>query len=173
MNQEPVPASSPSPVDSRRGRLVAGGVLLTVALLALFRDSLPWTWNGRLALALMGVGFVVWAALARNPGLLVPGGVLVGVGVGSWLQAGYGPAAFLWSMAGGFLLIPALSFALFGPRKIHCWAVWPAAGLVFAGLVVVGGAEVRTVIGFFREFWPWLLLAGAVGLIVSGLRKNS
>lgn len=159
--------------SERRGRLVAGGVLLTVALLALLRDYLPWSWNGRLALAIMGTGFVVWAALARTAGLLVPGGVMIGVGVGSWLQASYGTAAFLWSLAAGFLLIPALSLALFGSRKNSGWAVWPAAGLTFAGVVVAGGTEARAVLGWLREFWPWLVLAGAVTLIVSGLRKNS
>lgn len=172
MNEEPVPASPPSPVDSRRGRLVAGGVLLAVALLALLGDRLPWSWNSRLTLALLGVAFVAWAGLARTSGLLVPGGILIGVGVGSWLQASYGPAAFLWSMAGGFLLISLLSLALFGPRKSTAWTVWPAAGLAFAGTVVAGGSEARAVLGFFRHFWPWLVLAGALALIVSGLRKN-
>lgn len=145
--------------------------MLTVALLALLRDYLPWSWSGRGFPALLGLGFVIWAALARSSGLLVPGGVLLGVGVGSWLQASYGPAVFLWSMAGGFLLISVLSLALFGARKNSWWTLWPAAGLTFAGIVVAGGPEVRALLGWFRDFWPWILLVGAIALIVSGLRK--
>ena len=175
MNPEPSPASpagSSCPADPRRGRLIAGGVLLAVALFALAGEHLPWSWSGRAMPAVLGVGFIVWAALARASGLLVPGGVLLGVGLGTWLQASYGPAAFLWAMAGGFLSISLLSLALTGPRRGTWWTLWPASGLLIAGAVVAGGPEVRVALGWLREFWPWLLLAGAVALIASGLRRK-
>ena len=122
----------------RRGRLVAGGVLLAVALTALAAPYLPPGLAGRAFLPFLGAAFVVWAALARTSGLLVPGGVLIGVGVGAWLQTIYGPAAFLFSLAGGFLLISVLSLLLFGPDRRTWWTVFPAAGLSFAGFVVSG-----------------------------------
>lgn len=159
--------------DPRRGRLVAGGVMLAVALIALAGQHFGWSWHGRGMLALIGIAFVVWAALARSAGLLVPGGVLLGVGTGAWLQATYGPAAFLWSMAGGFILISVLSLALFGARKNTWWTLWPAGGLVFAGAVVAGGPEVRSLFAWLREFWPWLLLAAALVLLGSGFWKKS
>jgi hypothetical protein len=181
MNMEdPSTSDTPAPADDgtcradpHRGRLVAGGVMLAVALLALLGQYFGWSWHSRAMPALLGVAFVVWAALARTAGLLVPGGVLLGVGVGAWLQATYGPAAFLWSMAGGFLLISVLSLALFGARKNTWWTLWPAGGLVFAGAVVAGGPEMRALFAWLRDYWPWLLIAAALVLIASGLRKNT
>lgn len=156
----------------RRGRLVAGGVLLAVALLALAAPHLPWSWNGRGMLAVLGVGFIVWAALARTSGLLVPGGVLLGVGVGLWLQPVYGPAAFLFAMSGGFLAISALALLLFGRANCAGWTVYPAGGLALAGLVVTGGPEVRTLLRAARDYWPYAVIVVAAVLIVTGLRKN-
>lgn len=158
--------------DSRRGRLVAGIVMLVVAALALAAPHLPWALSGRALPALLGVGFIVWAALARSCGLLVPGGILLGVGVGLWLQPEYGPAALMFAMAGGFLSISLLSVALFGRGKSAWWTVWPALGLCAAGLVVGGGSEVRQFLRFAASYWPYALLLGAVLLIASALRKN-
>lgn len=163
--------SSATPTrDNRRGRLVAGGVLLAVALAALAAPYLPPGLAGRAFLPFLGVAFVVWAALSRSIGLLVPGGVLLGVGVGAWLQANYGPAAFLFSLAGGFLSISLLSVLIFGVKHKTWWTVFPAGGLTFAGIVVSGGPAVREVLRNLQHFWPYALIVVALALIVSALR---
>lgn len=166
--------SSKSPADKSRGRLVAGGVLLVVALGALAGPHLPWAWGGPGMMIVMGVAFVVWAALARTAGLLVPGGVILGVGTGLWLRGTYGPAAFLLSLAGGFLLISVLSLALFGRGgRTTWWTVWPAGGLTVAALATSGGPEVREFFRALRDYWPYALLVVALALIASGLRRRS
>ena len=122
----------------------------------------------------MGVAFVVWAALARTAGLLVPGGVILGVGTGLWLRGAYGPAAFLLSLAAGFLLISVLSLALFGRGgRSTWWTVWPAGGLTIAAAAVGGGPEVRELFRALRDYWPYALLVAALALIASGLRGKS
>jgi hypothetical protein len=174
MNEQ-ASSSETTPVGASRagrGRVVAGGVLLAVALFALISPYLPRAVTGQLFPALLGVAFIVWAALARTSGLLVPGGILVGVGVGAWLQPQFGPAAFLLSMAGGFLLISVLSLALFGAKKNTWWTVWPALGLGFAALAAGGGPEVRELFRQLRDVWPWALLIVAAGLLWSGLRQR-
>ena len=118
-------------------------------------------------LLLMGVAFLVWAALVRSPGLLVPGGVLVGIGVGTLLRAEYGNGAFLLSMAGGFLLIATLSRILFGREKACCWALWPAAGLAIAGCLQFAGSDVRQSLRAVQPFWPYVLIAVALFLLFS------
>lgn len=157
----------------RRGRVVAGGVLLAVALSALLAPYLPRAMSGVLMPALLGVVFIVWGALARSRGLLVPGGILVGVGVGAWLQLSYGPAAFLLALAGGFLLISVLSFALFGAERCHRWTIWPALGLGIAAAVTGGGPEVRAVFRALHDYWPYALILVALLLIGSGLRDRT
>lgn len=169
MNDCATPSATPTR-DNRRGRLVAGGVLLAVAGAALAAPYLPPGFAGRAFVPFLGVAFVVWAALSRSIGLLVPGGVLLGVGVGAWLQASYGPAAFLFSLAGGFLSISVLSMLIFGAKHKTWWTVFPAGGLAFAGIVVSGGPAVREVLRGMQNYWPYALIVVAVALIVSALQ---
>jgi hypothetical protein len=169
MNDCATPSATPAR-DNRRGRLVAGGVLLAVAGAALAAPYLPPGLAGRAFLPFLGVAFVIWAALSRSCGLLVPGGVLLGVGVGAWLQASYGPAAFLFSLAGGFLSISVLSVLIFGAKHKTWWTVFPAGGLTFAGIVVSGGPAVREVLRSLQHYWPYALIVVALALIVSALR---
>lgn len=165
-------ASTSSSGEIRRGRLVAGGVLLAVALAALAAPYLPPGFAGRAFLPFLGVAFIVWAALARSCGLLVPGGVLLGVGIGAWLQANYGPAAFLFSLAGGFLSISLLSVLIFGPKTRNGWTVFPAGGLVFAGVMVGGGPEMREFLRAMQHYWPYTLIVVALALIMSAWRGS-
>ncbi len=172
MNSEPTPSApasgspdSPAAASPRRGRLVAGGVMLAVALAALAGPPF--------LLVAIGLGFLVWAALGRVAGLLVPAGVLLGVGFGAWLRGPYGNAAFLLSLAAGFLSISLFYLLLFGRKGQVWWTVWPAGGLALAAAFTAGGPEVRALFRALHDYWPWALLAGAVALIVSGLRSRS
>lgn len=156
--------------DPHRGRRVAAGVMLAVAFVALLKPYVPLDFAKNWLLPLMGAGFIVWAALARNSGLLVPGGILTGVGVGTLLRGEFGNAAFLFSMAGGFLLISVLYLLLFGRRKESAWGVWwtafPAGGLALAGLIQVAGPDVRAWLRAIGPVWPYVLIAVAVWLLV-------
>lgn len=174
MNDESTTSVSPGKPNrgEGRGRLVAGGVLLVVALGALAGPHLPWRWDGPFLMLVVGVAFIVWAALGRVAGLLVPGGVILGTGTGLWLRGAYGPAAMLLSMAAGFLLISVLSLLLFGKRSNTWWTVWPAGGLALAALAAGGGPEVRALFRALRDYWPYAMLVAAVALIASGLRRR-
>jgi len=165
-------ASTSSVGETHRGRLVAGGVLLAVALAAIAAPYLPPGFADRAFLPFLGVAFIIWAALARRCGLLVPGGVLLGVGIGAWLQASFGPAAFLFSLAGGFLSISLFSVLIFGAKNRHRWTVFPAGGLVLSGLIVSGGPEVREFLRAMQHYWPYALIVVALALIVSALRGS-
>lgn len=150
--------------DRLRGRRVTAAVLLTVAAVALLGRYVPLNWRESF-LPLIGVGFIVWAGLARSRGLLVPGGILVGVGTGIMLRGEYGQAAFLFSMAGGFLLVSVLSILMFGREK-HCWwTIFPAGGLAFAGVMAASGPNAREWWRTVQPLWPWVLVAVAVFLL--------
>jgi hypothetical protein len=152
--------------EALRGRRTAAAVLLIVATVALAGPYLPFNWRDSF-LALMGVGFIVWSALARSPGLLVPGGVLTGIGVGTILRPEFGHGAFLLSMAGGFMLISALYVPMFGRKGCWWWPFWPAAGLAFAGLLSLAGPDARAMFRELRPFWPFVLIVVAGWLFVS------
>jgi len=159
MNDQP---KDKSYTEALRGRRIAAVVLLVVAGGALAGPHLLFDWRESL-LVLLGVGFIVWSALARSPGLLVPGGVLTGIGIGTLLRPAYGNGAFLLSMAGGFLLIAVLNPLMFERgKKGACWPLWPAAGLGFAGLLQLAGPDVREWFRAVRPFWPYALIAAAL-----------
>lgn len=175
MNPEPPSSTSTatgdsSPADPRRGRRVAALVLLTVAGFALLSPHIPWSWRGGILLP-MGVVFLVWAALVRSAGLMVPGGVLSGLGVGLGLMPQFGPAAMMFGMAGGFLLVAGMNRLVIG-RTFAWWPLWPAAGLSFAGLMVIFGREQRELWRLAGEFWPYAAIAAALWLFFAPMRKK-
>lgn len=151
--------------ETLRGRRTAAVVLLVVAGIALIGPPVSFKSRDSLLL-LLGAGFIAWSALARSPGLLVPGGVLTGIGVGILLRPEYGNGAFLLSMAGGFLLIAVLYPLMFERgRKNALWPLWPAAGLGLAGLVQLAGPDVRQWLRALQPFWPYALIAVALFML--------
>lgn len=163
MNARPENCSYP---DAVRGRRIAAVVLLVVAGAALAGPHLPGYGRDSLLL-LMGIAFIVWSALVRSPGLLVPGGVLTGIGTGTLLRGEFGQGAFLLAMAGGFLLIAGLSRAMFPGHKGCRWPLWPAAGLAVAGLLQSAGPDVRAWLRVAGPLWPYALIAVALCLFFS------
>lgn len=158
-------------------RRLWGVVLLVVASLALLNRYVP-VRSEALILPLLGVGFIAWAALARAPSLLVPGGVLLGVGSGIWLQrfyglgggSGSGQALFLGCLAGGFLLITLLSLIFFRARVL--WPLWPAAFIALAGVIRLMGSAWQEYLWRIQPYWPFALLIIAIWLLVSGSRSG-
>ena len=82
-------------------------------------------------------------------------------------------AAFLLSLAAGFLSISLFHLLVFGRKGQVWWTVWPAGGLALAAAFTAGGPEARALFRALHEYWPWALLTGALALIVSGLRVRS
>ncbi len=152
------------PSDALSGRRVAAIILLFVAGLALVGEYLPFGWRDSQVL-LLGVAFIVWAALGRVRGLLVPGGILVGIGVGILLRSEYDGAVFLLAMAGGFALIPVLSLLIF--RHGMRWPFLPAAGLALAGLIRLAGSGVRRWLYDVGPLWPYGLIIIALYLLLT------
>ncbi len=110
----------------------------------------------------IGLGFLTWWAFSGNYGLLVPAGVLTGLGVGLMLAdlEFYGNPVAL-GLGVGFLAIYALD-ALRRRRRSSWWPLVPGAALVIVGLLQntsrwdsLGGLG-----------WPLLLIV--IGLVVIG-----
>ncbi len=155
-------------------RRVAGLVLLIVAGWALL-DRYT-NFNTQLAVpALLGVIFTGWSIVAKEWGLLVPGGILTGVGTGILLtrstdlsRAGES-GAFLLSFAGGWLLITLLSAAVFKRRVL--WPLIPGFVMAAMGTADLAGSEFRQFLRLAQDFWPWALLVLAAWLLAFGGRK--
>lgn len=164
------PANSGSPPGKRR---VAGGVLLLVAGWALL-DRYT-TIDAQLAVPLLlGVIFTGWSLVAREWGLLVPGGILSGLGLGMVLQRSTDlsraadSGVFLLSFAGGWVLITVLSATAF-KRRVW-WPLLPAAALCLLAGAQLAGTGFRQGVRHAQEYWPWAALVVAAWLLFSRRR---
>lgn len=152
--------SSPPPNRPRYGGVVAGLILISIGVAALFAMWLP----GGGAWAFLGLGgaFVLARVVTDRRGYAVPAGLLLGFGAFVWVtETGVlrGPASagmFFVCLGVGFLLSYAIAA---DPR-----AVWP----MVPGLVLIGfGALVQaTTFGvsyaqfwWLADYWPLLLVA--------------
>ena len=157
--------TSVSWLNSRRLTAV---ILLIIAALALLARiaTVP---VGHAIPLIMGVIFVVAAALTRRDGYLVPGGILSGLGTGLLLQRlmshgrAVDEAIFLLCLAGGFGLITLLNTALFRRRVL--WPLWPGIILGVIGLATLTRMNLQSVFTVAGDYWPLILIAVALWLL--------
>ncbi len=161
-----VQMQSNNPVERRHGGVVGGAILISIGLFALLEQFIHVNW-GLYFLPFLALVFLAAGVLERRPGLLIPGGILSGIGVGSLLVAG--PFAgmvdpsrgglFMLTFAGGWALI-TLASALIG--RIMLWPLIPAGFMALIGAALFAGQaglQILTVLGYA---WPaFLILLGA------------
>ncbi|MFN2164310.1 MAG: hypothetical protein ACK2UN_19750, partial [Candidatus Promineifilaceae bacterium] len=78
-------------MNNRRGQWVGGLFLIGLGLLFLLNQftDLPGLENVAIYFVLvLGIIFLAWGVLSREAGLMVPGGILTGIGLGIALVAG-------------------------------------------------------------------------------------
>jgi hypothetical protein len=123
-------------------RIVAGIILVLFGLASLLQR---WLEIGNIIVLLLGLGFLIWGSISHKSGLIIPGGVLSGIGLG--ILALQGPwhfpvvdqnGIFLLCFALGWFLITLLT-ALFSCTQ--AWALIPGGvmALVGGGLLVTNG----------------------------------
>jgi hypothetical protein len=160
--------SLPAP---QRNRLFGGIFLIGLGLLIFLGQFLPEKWMGVAILPVLGAGFLLWGLLARNAGLLVPGGILSGIALGTYLITGpYADATdefhggvFLLAFAAGWALITVLSFFV-GCRQ--WWPLIPGGILALIGAALLGGGVWLTVLELAGKAWPLALIVIGITLLV-------
>lgn len=166
---------SPTPTRSSRAPLTGGIILIVIGALALLSQFDLFENIGMFFVPALGVIFLAWGLATRTFGLVIPGGILGGIGLGIVLLegplAGLGEptqgAIFLLAFAAGWLLISLLS-----PLTEAAFQWWPLipAGILAAigGLLLAGdaGLQVLKVLGYA---WPVALIAAGAWII---LRKR-
>ena len=121
--------------------------------------------DGRFFLSLLGIGFIVWSLLSRTPGLLIPGGILSGIGLGivliesTWtsaLNSDLEGAFFLLSFAAGWFSIILFSKLFF--NVTHWWPAIPGGIMALIGVAVWTDGILLETIGSVGRFWPIILI---------------
>ena len=149
----------------------SGGIaLILIGLLILAAQLFDLPSMGQLFLPALGLIFIVWGIFSRSGGLLIPGGILTGIGTGVYLMqtlplqdAGHA-GVFMLSFGGGFALISLLS-AVFTPDK-HWWALIPGSIMAAIGAALLIGGTALQVLEVLGTYWPVvLILVGAYLLL--------
>lgn len=150
----------------RNRRATAGVVLIAVGLALYLLERVEGLDHGAI-LALVGAGFLVAYFLRRNYGLLVPGGILTGLGLGRLADRTLSTLGdpTLLGLGLGFLSIYAIALAF--ERRTQVWPLIPGTILV---LLAVPGTE--RLFELLFDNWPLLLAAIGVVLLVTGLRAG-
>lgn len=174
------PLATDVPVGSKpRMRLLTIGLaLIALGALALISTIFQSTLAGLLVLPALGAMFLVWGFSVREPGPLIPGGILSGLGIGALISQNL-PIAPSGEMAGaivvaglalGFLAIVPLT--LFVSGHAHYWALFPGAVLALVAVSLYLNAT--TVLSFLGVYlWPVAAVGVGVFLLWRAYRPHS
>ena len=170
------PNSVRNPISERRSRVAGGAALIAIGLLLLFGSLVDVSWFGLLFLPLLGLIFLLWGAGARNAGLMIPGGILSGIGQGLFLTEGplaflkgdQVGAVFLLCFGAGWMLITLLT-ALF-TDETHRWPLIPGSILALIGGSLLAGGIALDVVRMLGEIinrlWPAALIGFGLYLLI-------
>ncbi|MCR4425380.1 MAG: hypothetical protein NUW23_04210 [Firmicutes bacterium] len=161
--------------DIRRGRTTAGLLLIVIGGILLAAQIVDSRTMGLMVLPSIGLTFLIWGIVTRRAGLLVPGGILLGIGAGAYLvdlpfAAVEEPARggiFLLAFAGGWVLISVAS-ALFTPTAMW-WPLVPGVVLAAIGGPLVLAGTAPEALAWMAKLWPVALILLGLVLLFTGL----
>ena len=159
----------------RNGALVGGAILISIGLFSLLENIFHMSW-GLYFLPYLAVIFLVFGVVSRRPGLLIPGGILAGLGAGAIVVEETFPyltdpargGAFMLTFAGGWLLITLTSLLI---GRLMLWPLIPGAFIGMTGLALVSGQTGLQLLQIYGYFWPALLIV--LGLYLIFRRRNA
>lgn len=155
---------------ARRNRILSGLVLILLGGLFLVNQMVEIPAVGKLFLPGLGVLFLIWGVITRTGGLLIPGGILTGIGTGVYLMEALPlegekePGVFLLAFGGGFVLITLLSL-VFSTEK-HGWALIPGGILAAIGAALSLGGAAMDVLEMVGKLWPAALILVGIWVIL-------
>ncbi|MBL8154872.1 MAG: hypothetical protein JNM70_11870 [Anaerolineae bacterium] len=159
----------PTPEAHPNDRWAGGIVLIGIGVLVLVVNLVKSDTLAMLVLPLLGIAFLAWAFFSRRFPLVIPGSILLGLGVGvvlAWQMTTTTDepkgGVVVLGLAAGFLAI-ALLAPLF--EKVRAWwALIPAAILAVVGVPLLMGDQGIRFLEVVGQWWPLILVA--VGLYV-------
>jgi hypothetical protein len=154
----------------RRDQWVGGAVLIAIGAALLLGQVVGET--GQFILLGIGIVLLILFAVSRNPGTLIGGGIVTGLGVGVLVAANtegdIAGAAVLFGLGFGFLGVWLIG-TLMKIKETSLWPLIPGGILVAVGVIVLAGAEGAQNL---ELLWPVLLIGLGVIVLVAALRKR-
>ncbi len=165
----PVVPTPSGPAPKRRSSgLVWGAILIAIGLFALAEQLFRLDF-GLFFLPMLAVIFLVAGYLTRRYGLIIPGGILAGIGVGSLLIEGpykylgdpMRGGVFMLAFAGGWLLITLASLLI---GRVVLWPLIPGAFIGLFGIALT--AAHSGLLNAINQGWPIILIAIGLYLVL-------
>ncbi len=166
--QGPTPGA---PTPRRSSGLVWGAILIAIGLFALLQQVAHFD-LGLYFLPLLAVIFLLAGVLGRRYGLIIPGGILAGIGAGALLIDGPNApfsyladpergGVFMITFAGGWLLITLASLLI---GRVILWPLIPGAFLGLFGVALLGTQT--GLLSVVSLGWPIILIAIGLYLVL-------
>jgi hypothetical protein len=157
---------------NRREAMVGGTLLIAIGVLVLLAQNIKSEDLGLLFLPALGGLFLVAGIVGRQAGFIIPGGIITGVGLGAIFTQNPSMAAtgtaqggvFFIGFALGWYLIPLLT-KLF-TSEAHWWALIPGTIMALIGGALLLGGAALNVLEFVGRWWPLMLVALGLSIIV-------
>lgn len=167
-------------MKAKQERTVGGLVLIGIGLLALlgqYASRFQFDF-GLLIVPMIGAALLLAGIFTRNPGPMIPGGIMSGIGLGSWLITGpfsdmagdMEGGVFMLAFAAGWLLI-VVATAVFTP-KAHLWPLIPAAIMALIGSSILYGGLFLQLLSLAGKLWPLALIVGGLLVMSRGLKQG-
>jgi hypothetical protein len=160
-------STSPAPLTTRsRNQLAAAATLISIGAGSIaLRAAETVPGSGSWIVLVVGLAFMAAHAVTRKFALLVPGGILTGLGTGIFVSqqlagtAETAAAIVLLGLGVGFLSIWAVG-SLLRVTGNHWWPLVPGGILAVVGVSLLAGGQTAQIL----DFWPVVLVG--TGLLV-------
>lgn len=163
----------------KRNDLAGGIVLVGLGLFFLAGRLVNLDNWALLFLPALGAIFMIWGILAREGGLMIPGGIISGIGWGSYLIAGPYAVDSGLDEGGLFMIIFGLGFmsitlfSLIFARQTHWWALIPGGIISGIGATIMFGGVFLDALEFLGNFWPVILILIGIYVIFQASRSKT
>jgi hypothetical protein len=172
MNENMTPA-----VNKKRPNLIGGMILVLIGVLSLLSNFFGDTPYALWFLPALGVIFLAAGIIAAKRGLLIPGGIILGIGAGAMALEQYFPnmaepakgGIFMVAFACGWALITLLSLFVKDAEdksKVMWWPLIPGGIIGVIGAALLMGESGLKVLDYFGQGWPVILIAIGLYLIL-------
>ncbi len=151
-----------------RQKFTAGVVLVLLGLGFYLVQRLDAIGN-EVIMLIIGSAFLVAYFYQKAYGLLIPAGILLGLGLGGMMQG----RSLSWADDGtqfglGLGFISIYLIAKIYQRESHWWPLIPGSILILIGL-----AQSRRIFAYLRHNWSLVLVAVGILILIGAFRRSS
>ncbi|MGD8821668.1 MAG: hypothetical protein PVG63_01085 [Anaerolineales bacterium] len=158
--------------NTNRKNMATGAALIALGALFLLAQTLENIDFALLIVPAMGVIFLAWGLAVRQVGLLVPGGILSGVGVAlvlvenvlTDLRGDAEGGIFVLAVAAGFVLVWLLGTLVLQQKS--WWALIPAGLMGLIGAILMIGEDALDSLELLNYVWPAVLIIAGLAILL-------